>query len=459
MSYDSRICGDCISDAFLKAEIAKSARDDEECSYCSKIKPTIEMNDLAERVDNVISLFFESTTGDELPWANYEPTGNPLDEVVGELLGAEEDVVNDVVELLSEGWFDRDSLEKKYGDDPHFVENTRFEQPLSEAWRKMEHSLKTAARHIDPKATVLLESVFGQVVEDRTYTEKPVIVEVGPGTEIEHLFRARVFQTEDALEKALSHPERHIGPPPSEIAVAGRMNARGISVFYGATDQQIAIAEVRPPVGSYAAMGKFQITRKLRLLDLYELNAVVVDPRMSMFDPSCASAMTRSQFLGTLAEKLVMPVMPELQDRDYLITQVIADFLATHPTLELDGILFPSAQHALTKRNIPGRNVILFNKASKVAYSDHDFGNTRANLWDVDDDGARFQPMIWTEQDTEPKPPRPPFLIPADRIEPTLELDRESLEIFEIKAIQYGTFSHAVEHKVVSKRDDRKRKY
>jgi hypothetical protein len=32
------------------------------------------------------------------------------------------------------------------------------------------------------------------------------------------------------------------------------MNARGISVFYGANNQKAAIAEVRPPVGSQIAV-------------------------------------------------------------------------------------------------------------------------------------------------------------------------------------------------------------
>ena len=46
----------------------------------------------------------------------------------------------------------------------------------------------------------------------------------------------------------------------------GRMNAAGISVFYGATDDETAIAGVRPPVGSWVATATFEVIRPLRLL-------------------------------------------------------------------------------------------------------------------------------------------------------------------------------------------------
>ena len=43
------------------------------------------------------------------------------------------------------------------------------------------------------------------------------------------------------------------------------MNAKGISTFYGATNEDIALAEVRPPVGSQVAIARFDIIRPLLL--------------------------------------------------------------------------------------------------------------------------------------------------------------------------------------------------
>jgi RES domain len=72
------------------------------------------------------------------------------------------------------------------------------------------------------------------------------------------LYRARVFFQDMAkFEEAMKRPDRDIGPPPPSVAVAGRMNAAGISVFYGATHPGVALAEVQPPVGSKSIDRRF----------------------------------------------------------------------------------------------------------------------------------------------------------------------------------------------------------
>lgn len=49
------------------------------------------------------------------------------------------------------------------------------------------------------------------------------------------------------------------------------MNSTGISVFYGATDDQTAIAEFRLSVGSWVVTATFEVIRPLRLLNLGDL--------------------------------------------------------------------------------------------------------------------------------------------------------------------------------------------
>jgi len=64
---------------------------------------------------------------------------------------------------------------------------------------------------------------------------RPVVVTAGPDTTLDLIWRGRVFQADKPLLQALERPDHHLGPPPPEAASAGRMNARGISLFYGAT--------------------------------------------------------------------------------------------------------------------------------------------------------------------------------------------------------------------------------
>jgi hypothetical protein len=136
------------------------------------------------------------------------------------------------------------------------------------------------------------------------------------------------------------------------------MNAQGISVFYGATREDVAIAEVRPPVGSRVAVAKFEIARPLRLLDLTAANTAHEDG--SIFDPSLKERLARAAFLRSLGALMVRPVMPDDEAIDYLPTQAVADYLAASNEPHLDGIVFPSAQVE------EGSNVVLFNHAARV---------------------------------------------------------------------------------------------
>lgn len=135
-------------------------------------------------------------------------------------------------------------------------------------------------------------------------------------------------------------------------------------MFYGANSQRVAIAEVRPPVGSNVVVARFDIIRPLRLLDLTALRKVSV--RGSIFDPSYADTLERGMFLRFLSQRITKPVMPDDEEMDYLATQAVADFLATDGDQPFDGIIFPSAQ-VKTPRTV---NVVLFQKAARVEQLD-----------------------------------------------------------------------------------------
>lgn len=455
MPANKRICEECVTDDYLKRVISQSPDSDEVCDYCGTIAPTIEMDVLATHCNRAIGSFFEaSSLYPAVRIYDRTPDGEDLPNLLERIVGAPEDAVNDLIELLTDWWFDFDSQEYQYGEEPWFVEKTYFAEKMSEAWTLMESSMRNQARFINPEASKMLESVFGPVLDDKTHQGKDVVVEIGPTCQINTLFRARVFQTTGALELALSHPERHIGSPPPGIGAAGRMNAKGISVFYGATEKEIALSEVRPMVGCHAAIGQFKIIRKLRLLDLEQLGKISLRSSSSYFDPSTVIEATRRDFLAILSEKMVMPVMPELEEQSYLITQAIADFLATHPKLNLDGIIFPSAQKSMATMKVTGRNVTLFNKASVVLNAEIDYQSKAAvHLWDSDEDGTRFAPEIWvTEQPIDEVTKLPFWVIPATGF-PALELDRASIEIRELIEIDYKSNIYPVTlHKMPAKK-------
>jgi len=460
MVQGKRVCAECVVEPYLAGVITASG-DVQECDYCGNELPTMSIGEVAERFDVVIDNFFEVTSlSDAVVIYGREPTGDAIADVVEMQLNAAMGVAEDVLEALADMWSDRSSMESKYDDDPYFSEKSHLGGAYSVEWRAMVESLRSEARLFNPKTSAVLERVFGSILNDRTRKGSGVIVDAGPGGPRTTLFRARVFQSLEALERALHHPAREIGSPPPGVGRAGRMNAKGISVFYGATTADTAVAEVRPPVGSHVVVGQFTISRPLRLLDLNALADVVPSSGLSYFNPSTKDIVARHDFLRSLCNQLVMPVMPEFEDDGYLITQLVADFLATHAELALDGILFESVQHRGASPE-PGRNVVLFNKASRTeGASSHAVDRVAyVNLYETDDDGDHWWPQITFRDAADWKEP-PYWQTDPDERKPALILDTRSMIIQEMKGVSYTSTTSKVYTNVAPKEADlRKVKY
>ena len=133
--------------------------------------------------------------------------------------------------------------ESPFDEEAHYGEKDAEDAEFRASWQFFERSLKTESRLFNSEAEGVLNSLFEGLHEHKTKNSDSVIVDAGPGKPIDAVFRARPFTSDESkLEAAISRPDVGIGPPPSEVAVAGRMNARGISVFYGSTDPAIALA-------------------------------------------------------------------------------------------------------------------------------------------------------------------------------------------------------------------------
>jgi hypothetical protein len=70
----------------------------------------------------------------------------------------------------------------------------------------------------------------------------------------------------------------------------------------------VALAEVRPPVGSKVLVGCFEITRPLKLLDLTAMSDIS-DGQGSLFDEAHRHRLKQAQFLRGLSSRLSKPVM------------------------------------------------------------------------------------------------------------------------------------------------------
>lgn len=369
---EKRICHDCVGEAYLAQQIEKDGQSGD-CSYCGQTLACMPVTELADHIETAFAGHYVRTANYPDSWQeramadpessyDWEREGEPVLDAIEEAASIPGDAAADVLEILDNRHGDFESAamgeETEFSADTYYEERGASAQAWHEEWHSFEQSLKAEARFFSRSATELLARVFGHIDTLKTKPRRPLVVDAGPNRKLTHLYRARVFQSTERLEEALCRPDLHLGSPPARLASAGRMNARGISVFYGATSAAVALAEVRPPVGSKIAVAKFNIIRPLRLLDLTALDGV--KDGGSIFDPSLRGRLERVAFLQTLGERMTRPVMPEDEAFDYLATQAVGDFLATENEPRLDGIIFGSAQ-AKT-----GRNVVLFHKAARV---------------------------------------------------------------------------------------------
>lgn len=432
------VCVECLSDSYLQASFADN--DVDECDYCNEERPVVTLEELVEELEEAIQASF--TYAEQPPAVihhGYPELGHSIFDVLQIVLGADDmDLLSDLEGELREQWSECED------DDPFFIEQTYASSQLTSDWAQMQRSLQFESRLVNPAVGRVLEKIFSGIEELHTASEpRSAITLAGPGQCLTAFQRARKFEDEEGMSAALKHPEKYLGPTPRGKGSAGRMNAAGISVFYGATDDQTAIAEVRPPVGSWVVTATFEVIRPLRLLNLGDLGGIRPDANLSYFDPVRQEQAERCAFLRELQQQMLMPVMPESADQGYLITQAIADYLATNETLNLDGILFPSVQ--VPKDASPGLNAILFHKASGVEKTEDEDALDQVSLWESDEDQWIFYPQIWEGSPPTEESARG-FMGDIHAPEASLRLARGGITIHKIQGVSFTYKSDPVRY-------------
>lgn len=402
-------CHECTKDAYLK-QLIKRQGTGAKCSFCSKSRKSISIESLADEVERVLSDNFRP--GDEYPvWGDgdrpdyMERSGEPLDVHIGEILQCDntDKVVQAVCEELQsrQDWHDPNPLYEEFTNIVH-----RKARPIEAelGWMEFKRGVMHGSRFFNGSAKTFLDWLFQGIEASRSYgaSAAHVVRVFEPGQKV---FRARLAKTIKESQEIIENPTSQLFAPPPEHAGAGRMNPVGVPFFYGAFDRNTCIAELRPPVGGYVISGEFELTRQLRILDFKQLESAYEDRPLSMFQPDYRRINGRRQFLRTLHHKISIPVLPN-QEHEYLITQVIAEYLGTQHSPPLDGVIFSSAQSA------GGLNIVLFPRALRAPRSIQDLDNL------ID-----FEP-------TEPNP--------------ALKLLADSLVLHEVKSVMFNTEARAV---------------
>lgn len=448
-----------MTDDFLKAEIkAESVK--AVCMQCGKKRRSMEFRDLARRIDDAIQ-------------EHYEPSREDFGPDWGELAAEQAGMDAGIAEQMRQ-WFSktRGFVSRKDGDDDIYDSSTVFDErrldrgPYRRRWQEFKVSVKQEARFFNRQGEAYLDDIFTDIDRQANWQGETVIVAWKPDP-TRPLIRGRVAQSDEDLTTFLSNPAKEVGPPPQGTASAGRMNALGVSAFYGAMDVATCRAEVRPPVGSHVVFARFEILRPLRILDMDALARIAVHG--SIFDPDYPVRLARAAFLRNFGTEIAQPVMPRDEAFGYLPTQVIADYMGQR--LGLDGILFRSVQ-AGRRKNDDGsfpQNVVLFNHAARVEKVET--GSLKFDIglgwFDEDEEDGDDSIAVSTEERRSKRKreaPPPPLAFwdhaptPSDdERQVTLRYVVESVTVERIRGVDYDEDQRHVSFRHSSLKDLRKR--
>ena|ERR1700733_429853 len=133
--------------------------------------------------------------------------------------------------------------------------------------------------------------------------------------------------------------------PLANRAWEGRANPKGISYLYLATQEETAVAEVRPWIGSYVSIAQFRLKRDVRIVDCVSKDHSTM---IHSYEPGPEERERR--VWQDIDQAFSRPVTSTDDAADYAPTQVLAEFFRERG---LDGIAYGSSLG-------PGHNLALF---------------------------------------------------------------------------------------------------
>ncbi|MBF4637225.1 RES family NAD+ phosphorylase [Clavibacter michiganensis] len=195
------------------------------------------------------------------------------------------------------------------------------------SWAEFSDEIKTKNRY------------FPSMLPDPEVLKNTIEVQIEEVKSDVALYRARLADTVGQYMSA------DMGAPPPARASAGRANPVGVPYLYLAFDEATCIYESRAASHAIVSVGKFQLTRSVRVLNLADVEAP------DFFDDDEIVRLTSFRYMQGLSRELTKPVRASDKETDYIPTQYLCEFAKS---IGLDGVLYSSALHP------GGRNLVLF---------------------------------------------------------------------------------------------------
>tara|TARA_R110002110_G_scaffold91770_2_gene238821 strand:+ start:11219 stop:12688 length:1470 start_codon:yes stop_codon:yes gene_type:complete len=457
------VCAECVGDDILNAWI-RSEGTPAPCGICDGSGPSVPLSDLAKRVDEVYRAFYQPgqlvpvfTSGSDK--TEYRETGEPPGNILSDMMNCDSELAHAIVEHLAEKtkWQIADGDEDIYDSTSTYEMTEPSGLEFRFLWNGFCEVIKHRNRFFGEETRHFLEEIFDGIEGSRERFSRSALRTIDVGEDQPRIFRGRMARDEAEARRFCLDPARELGPPPKRMATPNRMNPAGIRMFYGATNPETCLAELRTAAGDIVVIAEFRPLRPLRILDMTALNAVYRE--VSHFDPDFARYREQLCFLVEFHEEISRPIRSSDELIDYIPTQAVAEFLSLKFAPSLDGILFASskvAEKSLDEIDFKqdhfgpspwpeeGINIALFSHASEVLLTRLESSGGASNGGPTEGRGGSGKSTnldravvtddaVWDA--IWPAPDRPWTDTTSDEVSPTLELVDNSLEIVEVAGV------------------------
>lgn len=348
---DTFVCTDCVVDPYLK-DLIQGVACSNRCDYCDRIGTVAiaaKSQVVVEAVYDAIHAYYCEPSSGGVPYdGGFVIPAIDVREVLYNLgFDGNPTFVDAVVDAEANGDYFVPAANGYWaGSHPHEV--------LSSAWDLFASTVKHVTRFHFANATRSNASSpydidVADVLPSITAHLRPLVRTLPAGTEV---YRARVRRR----GQTWSPTSEQMGPPPKEVASAGRMNPAGIPYLYMAFDKATARREVgiNGRTSHTVFMATYSLTRPVEVIDL-----TCLPSEPSLFDVAHKDAREQALFTRAFAEAISMPVCKDGNEHiDYVPSQVVCEYLAQifepAPGGRLGGLIYPSAVYP------NGRNLVLF---------------------------------------------------------------------------------------------------
>lgn len=354
---EKKVCSDHFADKTLRAIIAKDGHRGR-CSYCGERRSVMDMPDFIRMVRGKLESEFENVDNACLPtehsyfddddeklpgltrFHGYTAPSNcdmfdDTEDVVSEVLEitGPDGLWNDIVEALpQQAWISKDPLVASLDDElnirwKHFADMVKHKQRFTFLANK--EFVGHPSKYDNGLYDILTE--LGTMIH-----RFDVCKNIDENTSI---YRAR------SIVKDTSLIFDEITCPPDVYARQNRMSPAGISMFYGAFDEETARRESTPSTGHDGKgrflIGQFRQKRSLLLIDLTSL------PRPSFWYQNRGYREALA-FMHIFHNEITKKIIPD--DRihtEYIPSQVFTEYLRYMFKLEgeisVDGLIYKSS--------------------------------------------------------------------------------------------------------------------